>query len=118
MMLLLFLIIMLGLALISANAKLPEKPRKNIGIVIGIIAILLLSYSGYLRRSINIGFRNILVGEMLIILSIVLLGIMVVINIVCRLLKLSAKTRKNTFIVIASIILLWVIGNGVYHYFS
>lgn len=94
MMLLFVLIIIFGLALLSGIVKLPAEPRNNIGRGVGIIFILF--------------------GELLLIFLTVFLGIMIVINIVCRLLKLSAKMRKNTFIVIASMILVWLIEYVVY----
>lgn len=114
-MLLLFFIILFGLALIGIIVKLQVKLGKNIGIAIGIIAILLLVYRGDLRRNINIGFGNILIGEMLLMLLAVFC-IMLVIHIVWKLLKLPVTKRKNTFIIIAGITLVWLIGYGVYQF--
>lgn len=115
-MLLFFLFILFGLALIGIIVKLPVKLGKNIGIVIGITAILLLVYRGNLRRNINIGFGNILIGEMLLMLLAVLFFITLVIHIVWKLLKLPVTKRKTTFIVIAGITLVWLIGYEVYQF--
>lgn len=114
-MLLFFLVILFGLALIGIIVKLPVKLGRNIGIVIGIIAILLLIYREDLRRNINIGFGNILIGEMLLMLLAVLFCIALVMHIVWKLLKLPRTERKNTFMIIASIIIVGLIGYGVYY---
>ncbi len=81
---------------IRVIVKLPAKLGKNIGIVIGSIAFLLLGYRGYLRRNVNIGFGNVLIGEMLLMHLAVLVFITLVIHIVWKLLKLPVTKRKIT----------------------